>query len=107
MREKHASFILQSIYCAACIFDIILCLIYYNRFETAFGRQCADWALGLTGILFFVPAMPISFILNILAKPPERAGRVRWLIGTILSPVIYLVFYFAAVCVFIAATGGI
>ena len=113
MKKKHlkmASFILQSIYCMGCIFDMILCLTYRNSFGTFFATQCAHWALKLTGILFFVPAMPISFILNILAQPPkqsERTERRRWLIWTIISPVIYLVFFISAVCVFVATTGGI
>lgn len=107
---KKASLILQGVYCAACVLDIILCLVYQNNVETLLGLKCADWALSLTIILFFAPAMPISFILNILAMPPkqsERAERGRWLIWTIISPIIYLIFCISVICIFVVTTGGI
>lgn len=112
MKKKHikiASFIIQSVYCAACIFDVVLCLVYRSNFETSLGSDCARWALDLTGALFFVPAMPVSLILNILAMPSGQAEqmRKRWQVWTLFSPVVYALFYFVAVCIFIATTGGI
>lgn len=113
MRKKYlkiSSFILQGIYSAFCIFDIIICLIYYYNFDTYLGRKCAYFALDLTGILFLIPAMPVGIILNLLAMPPtqpDKAERKRWMIWTIISPGIYLTFYVATVCIFIAVTGGV
>ena len=107
---KISSFILQGVYSAFCVLDIILCFIYYYNFDTSFGRECAHLALDLSCILFFIPAMPIGIILNILAMPPkqlEQTERKRWIIWMIISPGIYLVVYFVAVCIFVATTGGV
>ncbi|MBR2132846.1 MAG: hypothetical protein IJ955_10015 [Oscillospiraceae bacterium] len=107
---KHLSFILQGIYCAACICDMILCLTYRQNFDTVLGHTCADWAFNLTGILFFVPAMPIGIVLNLLAMPPRQSQstqRKRWLIWSVISPMIYLICCISAICVFVATTGGV
>ena len=107
---KMMSLTLQGIYSAFCILDIVICIVYHYNFNTLWGRECAYFALKLTGVLFLVPAMPLGVIFNILALPKkqsERAGRRRWLIWTICSPFIYMLFFFAAVCTLIATTGGV
>lgn len=107
---KISSFILQGIYSAFCVLDIVLCLTYQHYFDTSMGRKCAYWALDLTSILFFVPIIPISLVINILAMPLrqlEPIGRKRWLIWTIISSVVYMIFYIITICVFVATTGGV
>ena len=107
---RISSFILQCLYSVFCVLDIIICLVYYHSFDTVLGDNCAQLALRLTGILFFVPVMPVGIILNILAIPPrqpEGKDRKRWITWTILSPVLYLLFYFLVICVFVATTGGV
>jgi len=107
---KISSFILQGIYSAFCVLDIILCFIYHYNFNTSFGGECAHLALDISCILFFIPAMPIGILLNILAMPSkqsEQTERKRWIIWTIISPGIYLIFYLSAVCIFVAITGGV
>lgn len=105
---KISSFILQGIYSAFCVLDMIICFVYKYNFDNALGTKCASLALDLTGILFLLPALPIGIILNILAMPPKQTeGRKRWIIWTIISPCLYLIVYFTAVCVFIAITGGV
>lgn len=104
------SFAVQGIYNILCILDVILCLIYKYNFDTTLGSKCAYWALDLTGILFLLPVLPIGIIINILAIPTkqtETTNRNCWIIWTIISPCLYLLFYFSAVCVFVATTGGI
>jgi len=113
MTKKYlrlSSFAVQGIYSILCILDVIICLIYKQNFDTALGSKCAYWALDLTGILIMLPALPIGIILNILAMPPkqiETTNRKRWIIWMIISPCLYLLFFFFAVCVFVATTGGV
>ena len=113
MKKKHwkkISWILHSLYGIVCVFEIILCVLYRNNFDTSFGAACADLVLKLNGILFFVPALPIGFILNLLAMPPQQSEpkeRRRWLIWTIASPAVCLMIYFIAVCILVVTTGGI
>ena len=106
-KRSGASIVLAGIYCAACIVDIVLCLIYRSRFETDFGRKCADWAMNLTVFLLFVPVVPVSLAFSLTAKPAENREHRRWLARTLISPAACLVLYGAAVCVFVAVTGGV
>ena len=73
----RSSLILQGVYTAGCILDIILCLFYQASYKTSFGRQCAYLALHLTVILLLVPALPLSLIWNIRATPPRQAEDTR------------------------------
>ena len=106
----RSSLILQGVYTAGCILDIILCLFYQASYKTSFGRQCAYLALHLTVILLLVPALPLSLIWNIRATPPRQAEDTRrgcWMAWTIASPLFYILCWTVAMCVFVAATGGV
>jgi len=105
-----ASLILLGLYCAFCFINIVVCILYKNNFDNNFGTACAYLALDLTGILSFVPAMPIGVIFNIMALHKRRSRgipRKGWLIWTIFSPLIYIVSWIISVCIFVAITGGV
>lgn len=96
----------------SCIFDVILCMIYRKSFDTDIGRKCAYIALDLTGIilLFFVIALPTSFVLNIIAlyqnDEPQKKRRF-WKLWAVLSPVFYVIFWLISLGVFVVSTGGV
>ena len=106
-----SSIIIQGVYCVACLLNIVICLVYKSAYTTEIGRLCADIALPLTGILSIIPAMPISFIFNLCAKPRKESNTPRcnrlWITWTVLSPILYIVIWVTMVCVFVYATGGV
>ncbi len=106
---KKLSFLLQGSYSALCLLDIAICLVYQATYHTEIGNLCAAVALPLTCILFFAPAMPLSLILNIRAvfRQNKQAKHTFWMIWTIVSPILYIVFFLCTVCVFVGITGGI
>lgn len=107
---KVLSFTLQGIYVAFCILDIILCFVYRYNFDTSFGSKCAYFVLELTCILAIVPAMPLGILLNVLAMPEkqlENEGRIRWIIWTICSPILYILFCLGAMITMVVTTGGV
>ena len=55
-RLKITSLALQGVYFAACILEIVFCLVYKNNYTTGFGAACADIALWLICGLISVPA---------------------------------------------------
>lgn len=103
------SAVIQGIFSVACLFNIVICLIYQSVYNTEMGRLLAEIALHLPFILFIIPAMPVSIVLNICAKPKQenKTLRVRWLTWTVLSPILYVVIYFIMLGVFISSTGGV
>ncbi|MBQ8638043.1 MAG: hypothetical protein IJ468_02615 [Lachnospiraceae bacterium] len=106
---RISSFVLQGIYTVFCILDIMICLLYYFNFDHSLGRQCADFVLDLTGNLFLI-AMPVGILLNLLARPPkqpDKTPRRRWILWTIISSCIYLIFGLAALLIFVVTTGGV
>lgn len=107
---ETASLILQCIYGSLCIIDVIVCLIYRCNFDGSIGRALAYFALDLTSVLFVLPAMPIGLVLNICALRKRRLEgipRKRWMVWTVLSPVVYIVCCLVALTVFVATTGGV
>ena len=113
MRNKKleiSSLTLQSIYGILCIIDIVLCLVYQSNYDSSMGRTLAYFLFDFTGLLFFLPAMPIGIILNICTlRKRLLAGipRTGWLVYTILSPFIYIGCFLVTVIVFVVTTGGI
>ena len=87
-------------------------MIYRKSFDTDIGRKCAYIALDLTGIilLFFVIALPTSFVLNIIAlyqnDEPQKKRR-SWKLWAVLSPVFYVIFWLISLGVFVVSTGGV
>lgn len=96
--SRIISLIVQGVFSLVCISDVILCTIYRQSFDTDIGRRCAYIALDLTGyiFLFFVIALPISLLLNIIAlyhnDEPQKKRR-RWKFWVVLSPVFYILFW--------------
>lgn len=104
------SLILQSIYGILCLLDIVLCLVYWINYDSSIGHTLAYFVLDFTGVLFVLPAMLIGTILNFCALRKRRLEGMPhkgWVIWTILSPVVYIVCFLAALMVFVATTGGV
>ena len=109
---KSISLIIQGIYSVFCLFEIILCLVYRGSHDTEIGSVCAEMALHLIFFLFLflLFAMPISFTLNILARPHKEDSRSRcvgWLSWIIVSPILYIILWTISLGVWISITGGI
>ena len=105
-----SSLVVQIIYGILCLIDIVLCLVYRSSYDSSIGRTLAYFVLDFTCVLFVLPAMPIGIILNICTLRKRRSNgvpRKGWMIWTILSPVVYIVCFFAAIMVFVATTGGV
>ena len=105
-----SSLIVQGIYGILCLIDIVLCLVYQSNYDSSIGRTLAYFVLDFTGVLFVLPAMPIGIILNICTLDKRRSNGAPckgWMIWAILSPVVYIVCFFAAAIVFVATTGGV
>ena len=109
-KRRLTSLSLQGLYLVIFIAEIVICIIYRNSFDAEAGRMLAEIALHLMGILFLVPAMPISLILNIfilLNSKSDSVQRKKWLSWTIVSPILYVCLSLVACCVFVATTGGV
>ena len=104
------SLIVQIIYSILCLIDIVLCFVIRSNYDNSIGRTFAYFVLDYTGVLFVLPAMQIGLILNICTLRKRRLEgipRKGWLIWTILSPMVYIVCFLAALMVFVATTGGV
>lgn len=104
------SIILQILYGIHSMSDIVLCFLCCYTSDDSIARTLAYLALNLTGSLFVLPTMPIGIILNICAlrkRKLEGIPRKEWMVYTILSPIIYIIFFLAAVIVFVSTTGGV
>ena len=109
-RMRLISIMIQCVYSAFCLFHILLCLIYRVTYDTDAGRLCLEVTLHMIFVLFMVPAMPVSMLLNIGArtvKNEQDPHRGRWLLWTVFSPVLYAVIWIIALGTWIWATGGI
>ena len=105
-----ASLIVQCVYGILCLTDILVCLIYHNNYDSSYGYTLAYFALHFTCILGILPAMPIGILLNVCAhkkRKIECMPRKGWIIWSIVSPIIYIVFFLAALSCFVSTTGGV
>jgi len=100
----------QCIYGILCLIDIILCLVYRANYNSSYGRTLAHFVLNYTCVLFFLPAMPVGVMLNLCALRKRRLDghpRKGWFAWTILSPIVFIVCFLAALMVFVTTTGGV
>ena len=107
---KTISLIIQGIYSAVCLFHIIICLIYNEFHDTEVGRLCAEITFHLIFVLFAIPAMPISTVLNVCARLRRKDNNSRggfWTFWIVISPILYIAFFVLALGVWISVTGGI
>ena len=106
------SLVLQGVFSLACILEVILCMIYRNNYKTDFGRSCAYIALDLTGyiLLFLVIALPLSFVLNVIALYHNEQLQKKccfWKLWIVISLVLFVLFWIISVVVFVNSTGGV
>ena len=104
---KIASFVIQGLYTLACIIMMVLSGIFHNSLSTDIALELLDVLLSMAVWLCFIPAMPVSLILNILAFPKGEGNREKthWLIWIISSPVLYIAVFVVSVTVFLSSTG--
>ncbi len=111
-RLKLVSFITQGVYSFLCVLNIIIGILYFYNFDTAFGKKCSDVVLALSSVLFLelIPFVLISLICYLFARPDkqaekkERVVRIAWMIA---SPCLYFVCFFISIVVAIMLTGGV
>lgn len=112
MSKKSTSFILQAIYSAVCLFEVLVCLTYSTAYDTKLGDILSLIAtFPILPIALVVVLMPVSLILNIRKtvsdyreRSPRRTSRLIW---TIASPILYFAFFTLAIVVFVGTTGGV
>ena len=104
---KIISFGFQGLYTLACVVMMILSGVFHNSLGTSLARKLLDVLLSMSVWLCFIPAMPVSLILNILAFPKGEGNREKthWLIWIISSPVLYIAVFVVSVTVFLSSTG--
>ena len=106
-RLKNASFITQGLYSLACVADIVLCLLYRVHWDTASGRMLADIAMHLTCCLTLLPVLPALLVLNICLAVRNKKHRGRWIAWTVLSAMLCVASFIAAVVMLVSSTGGV
>jgi len=109
-KPEASSLILQIVYGVLCLADILLCLVFHSNYDSAIGSTAAQFCLWFTGVLFVFPFLPVGCILNVQILHKRRMANVPrkgWMVYAFLSPILYVVCFIAATCVFIATTGGV
>lgn len=106
-RLKIASFVIQGLYSLVCVADILLCLLYRVHWDTASGRMLADIAMHLTCCLTLLPVLPALLALNICLAVRNKKHRGRWIAWTVLSAMLCVASFIAAVVMFVSSTGGV
>ena len=111
-RLKLVSFITQGVYSFLCVLNIIIGILYFYNFDTAFGKTCSDVVLALSSVLFLelIPFVLISVISYLFARPDKKAEkkeRVAWITWMIASPCLYFICFFISIVVAIMLTGGV
>lgn len=106
-RLKIASFVIQGLYSLVCVADILLCLLYRVHWDTASGRMLADIAMHLTCCLNLLPVLPALLALNICLAVRNKKHRGRWIAWTVLSAMLCVASFIAAVVMFVSSTGGV
>ena len=106
-RLKIASFVIQGLYAFACVADILLCLLYRVHWDTASGRMLADIAMHLTCCLTLLPVLPALLVLNICLAVRNKKHRGRWIAWTVLSAMLCVASFIAAVVMLVSSTGGV
>lgn len=113
MRHKKleiSALAVQLVYGVLCLLDMVLCFVYLRHYDSSFGACLAYFLLDFTCILFFLPAMPVGFVLNLCVLRKRRLAdipRGGWIIYTILSPIVYILCFLPALAAFMASTGGV
>ena len=104
---KIISFGFQGLYTLACVVMMILSGVFHNSLGTDIALELLDVLLDMSAWLLVIPAMPVGLLLNILAFPRGHAKEktVKWLIWTLVSPILYIAAYLIALSAFLSAAG--
>lgn len=108
---KTHHFMIQAIYSAVCLVDVVICLLYRNL-DNAFVDDVLLFAmlLLLLPVVSAVIVVPVSIVHNIQqvilsykGKLPRRHFQLMW---TIFSPILYVACFSVTAYLFVSITGG-
>ena len=110
---KIISFVLQGSYSAVSLFFVLVCLVFQSMESIKMINLfllIMELTLLLLIFLFFT-LLPLSFVINthnaISSFRDKSRWRIFWIVWTLISPIIYFVFFALSGGTFVGVTGGV